>query len=378
MNRLDMDWSEPTFWERFGLLFLILFVLVIMSVIAAFFIGPDGILRMLGLKDDSIRGELSVTVAPENAVVRVDMAELEPPYRRSIEWPRATEHSIDAVHPAYLPEKLIIRIPADPQSQPEIIGQSENARLSMTDDGIEVQFNLVPEFLKVKIQSKPSGAAVEIDGIATNKTTPMEYELKSGSTVKITVEKSGYEKTTIDYDVPQRTAEKPVVLVLKKSQKPTPMPTPAGKKTTSKPVPAESTGTIQVKSPYPVDVYSGSKRLIQNRKDSSASVSTGKHTIRVVNPDYLLDMEQTVTVKAGKTHSIVIDRPGKMSLSSTPSGAAVIVDGREIGKTPGTFEAAPGLYKVEFKWSQCSETQSVWVKVVSGQTRRIPPVKGCL
>lgn len=376
MNRLDMDWSEPTFWERFGLLFLILFVLLVMSVIAAVFIGSDGIFRMLGLKDDAIRGELSVTVAPENAVIKVDMVELEPPYRRSVEWPRATEHSIDAVHPAYLPEKLIIRIPADPEGQPEVIGQSENARLSFTEAGISVQFDLVPEFLKVRIQSKPSGASVEIDGVPTKKTTPMEYELKTGSKVKITAEKSGYEKTTVEYDVPQKIADTPVVLNLKKAQKPTPVP--AGSKTASTPVPAESSGKIQVKSPYPVDVYSGSNRLIKNRKDSSASISAGKHKIRVVNPDYLLDMEQTVTIKAGKTHSIVIDRPGKMSLSSTPSGATVLVDGKEIGKTPGTFEAAPGLYKVEFKWGQCPETQSVWVKVVTGQTRRIPPVKGCL
>ncbi len=79
-----------------------------------------------------------------------------------------------------------------------------------------------------------------------------------------------------------------------------------------------------------------------------------------------------------KVQSLVLDPPGKMALTSNPPGAIVYVNDCEIGKTPDTFEAAPGLYKVEFKWTNCNETPSVWVKVVSGQTRRIPAVKGCL
>ncbi|MBN1879380.1 PEGA domain-containing protein [bacterium] len=374
MNRLDVDWSEPTFWEKFRLPFFILIVLIIMSSLGAVFLGADGILRMLGLRDDSIRSQLVVSIEPQDASVKLDMVVLEKPIQIPVTWTRGSEHILDAQHPAYLPEKLLIRIPADPQKPPEIVGRSDQADIVFSPEKIEARFSLTPEFVKIKIKSKPSGAVIEIDGVSTNKTTPMEYELKTGETVKIKAVKDGYETATFELNVPGKGLSDPVILNLNKLPKEESSQKNSKKTSSTK---EEKKGKLDIRSSYPVDVYVGSKRVIQDKKSASVQVSSGKQIVRIVNPDYLLNLEQSTTIKPGKTESIILDPPGKMALSSDPPGAMVSVANHEIGRTPGTYEVAPGLYKVEFRWSQCSDAQSIWVKVVSGQTRRIPVVKGC-
>ncbi len=170
-----------------------------------------------GLKDDSVKGTLTVEVKPADAVVKLDMVDLAAlNCNVTIKWMRGSEHTISATHPACLPEKLTIRIPAHPDQPPEVIGSSEYATIKFESGKILAKLELRPEFIKTKIQTKPSGAKIEIDGIPATKVSPINFELKTGEIVKITANKDGYETKTIEYQVPQTDTSKSVMIELKK------------------------------------------------------------------------------------------------------------------------------------------------------------------
>jgi hypothetical protein len=374
MRHIDVDWAEPTFWEKFRLLFFSLLALLIMSVLGAVFIGADGIMRMIGLKDDAFKSTLKVLVEPENVRLYLDHVETENPLASGISWARGTEHVIETEHPSYITEKVIIRIPLQPDGSPEIVKSSDSVTVTQAPETLTLVFKLRPEFIKMTIRSKPTGALIEINGTSTNKKTPLDYEFKTGETFKIVAAKEGYEPISRDFEVPFFVADDSITLELKKKQKTTQLPP---KKETPSNAKQQVTGKLQVKSNYPVDVYSGSKRIIQNKASAIATLNVGNHSIRIVNSRYLLNDTQTISIKKNETSTITIESPGKMVLNSQPAGARVIIENREIGVTPGTFEVAPGLYNVGFQWDNCPDSQSQWIKVVSSQTRRIPTVRGC-
>lgn len=384
MEHLDTDWGETSFREKFRFLIFIFIVLLSMAILAYLFLGSDGILRMIGLKDKTFKFALSVEAVPTDSSVQLNSAPIENPARSPVSWSRGNSYRIEASHPAYYSEYIIINVPLTPNTPPEIIPVLDSVNFIFDQTALEIHFNLKPEYIKMSIESNPSGASIEIDGVSTKKTTPMEYEFKTGQSVKISATKTGYQQKVMDFRVPDFPPEKPLMLELKRnpSPSPTPAPKPGSKPTpkpSAKPTPKPpSEGSLQMNSDFPIDVYLGSRKIIAGKTKATVSLPVGKHKLRLINSTYLLNIEQTVTIAEKRTHTITLDSLGKVMLESTPPGATIEVDGHVLGKTPGTFEVYPGLYNMRFIFDRCNDEQSIWVKAVSKRTRKIPTVRGCL
>ncbi|HPQ39015.1 MAG TPA: PEGA domain-containing protein [bacterium] len=360
MNHLDNDWTENSFWDQWRMVLIFGFVILVMGVVGALLVGPDGILRMFGLVDDAYKATLTVSITPDNAMLQLDFTPEENPLTRTVDWDRSTEHVIEVQHPAYRPEKLVLSVPESPDALPVWRGGSTSTQINITQDRIDVRITMIPEYIPVRIQTRPTGASVTIDGIETGKTTPMTHEFKTDETARIAFTRSGYETLEVSYDVPSESPESPVVFELK-----------------GKPTPRTLQGRLVIESEYPVDVYSGRERIIAGKRSATATLKEGKHSIRIRNDSYLLDDTRQIRIRDGRTEKITLDPPGKMIVDTNPPGAAVFVGETELGTAPGTFSVAPGLYNVVFQWAECDETHSEWVKIVPGQTRRVPRVNGC-
>lgn len=360
MNHLDTDWSDSSSNDRLRLLIISGLVLVVMIVLGSLFVGTDGLLKMIGLKSNNFQGSISISVEPDDAQIRLDFQQVSAAAPLEISWQRGTEHVIDVTHPSFLTEKLSIRVPESPDEPLEFSRAASNITIDAETSDVTIQFAMISEFVTRTIESKPSKAAIEINGIDTGKTTPMEFEFRLNEPVKIKAQRKGYEPAGITVTVTNPENSEPFKLVLKKKSQP-----------------RSPHGLLKVSSKYPVSVFEGKKRLIRNKKNSTVRLTPGTHTLRVVNAKYQLQQSETITVKDGKTHRITIEPPGKVNLKSSPAGAEVIINEHLIGTTPGDFQLAPGLYNVLFKWDHCDETVSQWVKIVSGQSRNVPTVKGC-
>jgi hypothetical protein len=369
MEHWDSDWTEPSFGEKFRLVFYIFIVLLTMAVLAVFFIGPEGILRMIGLKDDTLNLTLTIETVPSDVHLHINNVLIDNPVQGPVSWQRGSNYRIDASHPSCLPEYILISIPPASDAEPLIQPGSDAVDAILKPDSLHIRFDMRPEYIKIPIESKPSGASIEIDGINTGKTTPMEYEFKTGQTVTIIASKSQFEQAEKAFQIPYVPPEKPFVLELKRKTAPSPVEQP-----TPRPAP---TGSLRVNSDFPVDVYHGSRKIVSGKKQATVSLAAGQQTLRFVNTAFLLDDVKKITISANRSQTVSIDPPGTVLLESAPPGAIVEVDGNIIGRAPGTFELYPGLYDMRFRFEQCDEEPSIWVRVVSGQIRRIPAVRGC-
>lgn len=81
----------------------------------------------------------------------------------------------------------------------------------------------------------------------------------------------------------------------------------------------------------------------------SGAVTPGSHSLAGSGPG-LTPLERTVTVAAGQTvrESLLLQPiTGQLSLSSSPDGASVRIDGQLVGVTPWTGELKPGKHAVQ-------------------------------
>ncbi|MBN1296316.1 PEGA domain-containing protein [bacterium] len=360
MNHLDNDWQDNSFWDRWRMMVIFGVVILVMGGFGAFFLGADGIMRLTGLIDDSYQGALDIRIQPADAILLMDYQSTQHPVTRTIEWSRPSDHVFEITHPAYQAIKIVIHVPESSGEIPVVTVNPSPEAVTIAEESITIDAIMKPEFVPIEIRSKPSGASIAIDGMDTGKRTPMTFELPAGGSVRITVHKEGFDSVDTTCTVPDLGPGEPVVLVLKEQPKP-----------------REPQGKLLVKSPYPVTVLSGSKQLSTGKKSFSTHLKPGRHTIRTVNTEYLLDQTDTITIRDNQTSTITVDEPGTLIVESEPSGADVTAGSHRLGKTPGTFSVAPGLYNIELTWSSCDDTQSQWVKILPGQTRRLPRVFGC-
>jgi len=80
------------------------------------------------------------------------------------------------------------------------------------------------------------------------------------------------------------------------------------------------------------------------------NIPAGDHKIKVVHPLYEA-AEQTVSVAPNQPNPVSINltgKPGKILITSTPSGASVSIGGEERGNTPISISLDPGAYTAEF------------------------------
>jgi len=358
MNHLDNDWSESSFLERWQTVLLLVFVLFAMVTCAAFFLGTDGILKIFGLVDDTFHGTISIETSPSEAVIEVDFQSYSNSETREIDWAQGTDHIVEVRHPAFLSEKMIIHVPGD--SSPLVSNSTDNMKFKIVENAITITANLVSEYLSGKIKSSPKGASITVNKVDTRQKSPMNFEFRVGDVYTITAEKKGYEPRTVEFKIDDFDSDSTVTLKLKK-----------------KPKPDIPQGRLVLSSDYPVNVYRGSKLLIRNKKAATVFLKPGTYSIRTKNKKYLLDETQSIKIRDKKTSKISLDPAGSIIIETKPAGAEIYVDETFLGNAPETFQLAPGLYNIVFKWDNCEGTENRWIKVVSGQTRKIPLVRGC-
>ncbi|KAF5410584.1 MAG: hypothetical protein C5S47_06295 [Candidatus Methanogasteraceae archaeon] len=173
---------------------------------------------------------------------------------------------------------------------------------------------------RITVSSSPSGADIYLDGIHKGTTSKTISSVEVGShTIKL--EKSGYE--TVTRTVAVRAYETATV-----SETLTEL--------------AQKTGSISISSsPAGADIYLDAIREGTTPKTISG-VTVGSHTIKLGKSGYV-DITRTVAVGAGETATIsetlteLAQEPGFISISSSPSGADIYLDGIREGTTPKTI-----------------------------------------
>jgi predicted Ser/Thr protein kinase len=172
--------------------------------------------------------------------------------------------------------------------------------------------------------------------------------------------------------------------------KPSPMPpapgTPAPAETPARKSPLPAERTPLPATAQPVTIISspgGATATLDGRAGTACTTpcwidaSPGRHTIAISMDGYHVESREVEVGSNPIELGAVVLRPlaGAIMLTSEPSGAAVLVNGKRIDKTtPAQIQLAPGTYKitVEKDGKQSSETVEVrgglrYLKIALGQ-----------
>lgn len=142
---------------------------------------------------------------------------------------------------------------------------------------------------------------------------------------------------------------------------------------TSAPPPTPATATLAVDSrPQGAEVYLDGR--LQGRTPLVLSVNPGRHEVELRLAGYQ-PYRVTVNPKPGERVQVFAPlapepRQGTLSVSSTPPGAEVYVDGALRGRTPLTLSLPEGRYGVELRLAD-HEPYRATVQVRQGETTRL-------
>jgi serine/threonine-protein kinase len=108
---------------------------------------------------------------------------------------------------------------------------------------------------------------------------------------------------------------------------------------------------------------------------NNPSMSAGKHTVVFSKTGYITQT-QAVQVAAGRSLTVHAQLPvsvSTLSVSSSPAGAAILVDGRETGKlTPAQLSVEKGEHKIVLR-KQGFADSSVTTNIAEGETFTFAP-----
>ena len=141
---------------------------------------------------------------------------------------------------------------------------------------------------------------------------------------------------------------------------------------------SSSAGAINVQSiPAGASIYLDGKNSGYVTPATLSGVSAGSHTVRCSMPGYT-DRSQVVTVNAGQTTSVSLILQGQapvtgsVSVSSTPTGARIYLDGTDTGYiTPRTLSGvSAGSHTVRCSMTGYTDTSQT-VTVIAGRTSTV-------
>ncbi len=190
----------------------------------------------------------------------------------------------------------------------------------------------------IDVSSSPSGASVYVDG-SYEGSTPVTVTVESGFSHSVQVTYSGYnDYSTYASPGPDETSYVYADLV---------------------PVPAPSAAYLSVSSsPSGAGVYVDGS--YQGSTPLTVSVAPGSHSVRLEYSGYY-SWSDTAYAYDSQTTSVYgsltpvpnppVPSPGYLSVSSSPSGASVYVDGSYQGKSPVTVTVSSGSHSVSMEYS---------------------------
>ena len=175
----------------------------------------------------------------------------------------------------------------------------------------------------IKVSSTPSGADIYLDATPMGKTPKTLTNIPAG-THQLTLVINGY--TTLNKGVNIT----------------------AGRTTSVSEILVRLTGSIDIKSnPSGALIYINGKYIGKTPK-KIPGMPVGKHKIQLKLKNYQAHSEE-VTIEANGTASVsptLRGLPGKILVTSTPSGADVYIDGRKVGQTPYSGSLSAGSHSV--------------------------------
>lgn len=243
---------------------------------------------------------------------------------------------------------------------------------------------ILPSTGILAVQSTPSGAKVLIDGKDTGRTTPAQIANLEPKQYKVTLRMDGYEDFTKAYDV---AAEKTVSVKANLTGEAPPAELPPAEKVTEKPPttevpeekPPEEEKPVEEKKPEAkyaeltiTSTPSGGRVLLDGKSTGKLTPTTLKelkpgatYRITVTKDGYERTSSRKALTKEKNTLALRLTKepvtkppvetrpvetkppveagkPGKIKVTSSPSGADVFINQEYKGKTPLTASVAPG------------------------------------
>jgi hypothetical protein len=131
---------------------------------------------------------------------------------------------------------------------------------------------------------------------------------------------------------------------------------------------AAQQGWIAVTAPVPMQLVENGRVLGTSQGDAVA-VPVGRHRIELVNATVGYRDTRSIDVTAGKMSSVAVEMPlATLSLNASP-WAEVWVDGRKVGDTPlGNLNLPAGPHEVVFRHPQFGEQRQTVVVKLPGPT----------
>jgi hypothetical protein len=216
----------------------------------------------------------------------------------------------------------------------------------------------IPQTGSISVNSTPSGAEISLDGVDTQNITPYTLTSVTPGSHTVSVNLTGYEPATQTVSVTAgSTATADFTLAA-----------------------IPQTGSISVSStPSGAEISLDGVDTQNITPYTLTSVATGSHTVSVNLTGYE-PASQSVTVTAGSTATASftlvaippVTQTGSISVSSTPAGAEISLDGTDTGKeTPYTLNSvATGSHTVSVNLTGY-QPASQSVTVTAGKTAKV-------
>jgi len=257
---------------------------------------------------------------------------------------------------------------------------------------------------KVVLNSRPTGVAVSVDGLARG-VTPLELELSTGAHDVVFSSETGERRLAVNVEANTRASENvdmPAAGTVSGEIEVT--SAPAGARVTVDNTTAGRT-PLKLKSLAPgqhvIEVTSGSNtvtrtvdlspggslnvflslagaatavsgsfavdssvelRLIEGGQllglsgSAPLTLPAGRHQVEFVNEAFELNLSRTVQVEPGKTTRVSVPMPNGTVFANASPWAEVFIDGRSIGITPlGNIPVAVGSHEIVWRHPQIGE-----------------------
>ena len=291
------------------------------------------------IKDYYEMGQIIITSTPSGASIYLDEANTEQTTPSTLTDIPTGTHTVSVSLSDYT---------SSPSSQ----------TVTVTSGGtVNAQFDLTPIQLgSISVSSTNSGASIYLDGFNTGQKTPSTLTDVPTGTHTVSVSLSDYTSSPSSQTVTV---------------------TSGGTVNAQFDLTPIQLGSISVSSTNSgASIYLDGFNTGQKTPSTLTDVPTGTHTVSVSLSDYTSSpSSQTVTVTSGGTVNAQFDltpiQLGSISVSSTPSGASISLDGVDNGKiTPFTLTDVPiGTRTVSVSLSDyTSSPSSQTVNVTSGGT----------
>jgi hypothetical protein len=199
-----------------------------------------------------------------------------------------------------------------------------------------VEFADTPVTGQLQVQSQPTGARVQVDGVDRGVAPVTVPNLTPGTHEVVLQSGTGSVKQVVTV---QAGGTASIVAPV------------GGGDTSTGPV----SGWVAVQAPVTVEIREGGKLLGTSEADR-LMLAAGHHELEIVNPLLGYRVTRVVQVTPGKTAAVKIDLPnGVVNLNASP-WAEVFIDGQRVGETPiGNLSVPIGPHEVLFRNPQLGE-----------------------